>query len=350
MHFSSIFMNLLLIMYYNVIKIIINLGFYFNILLKLRRIIINRGNRNDEKIKHFCSADNHVQWKPPYNTCGVSMTPLTYDLKIVKLEEAQSQDDAIQSNPTLLEESNLTSNFINIDTMQRQGVFHKGNTYVAQVRAKSANESIEIANEGKSPTIAMYFTLDTTTVDKEEGKEKEKEKSGKSDTLKVFASDIDCGVELPKNMTPIDKLSPGDEVSIGKFTLKINEIATNSANLYKGNGIVIKPVVGDFQYFNWVNVVVDCDSLSVNSEKQVVAGYAKAQFHNDVDIELVEFCSSFGNNEYYSKKIKPLLQKGENYGKGQNVIKQLLEKYSGEAKIATQMFGITAQKMPIRLQ
>ncbi len=291
-----------------------------------------------------------MQWQPPINTCGINRSSMTYSLKVVQLEDSQTPEDAIEKNSAKLEINNINTNVYRIDTMLYQGVFQRGNTYVAQVKANSPSSEFSIENDGKTPTIVISFSKDTIP---------EKKKDDENN-LKFFASEFDCGVELPSNLTPIDTLYIGDEVSIGKFRLKITQMSRNAeTKLYNGEGIVIKPIVGDFQYFNWVNVVVSFDSLSVNSDKEVVSGFAKAMFEDNFDIKLVRFCTSFGEappDSLKESKAKSLKSKEAtektivDYVQNQETIKAVLSKFTGETKLTFQMFGVTAQKMPLRLQ
>lgn len=247
-----------------------------------------------------------MQWTPPMNTCGLNMAGTTYDLNIVRLINDQNEDDAIQNNPPVLRRENLNSTTFQIDTAMYPNMFVKGGIYAAQVTAKNNDKSIEFENNGKSPACSfVYGTLDTTEQD-----------STNKDKIPVqFAvSDIDCGVLLSNEKELIQTLVSGDEIGIGQYKMKISKVSKIGNGTFKGEGIVTNPGGTNFPNYNWVNVKVSFDTLTVNKDKIVIGGNAVGMYGNNNNFN--EFFKNFNSSNkdaWYNKYFASAPQQCKSY-------------------------------------
>lgn len=246
-----------------------------------------------------------LQWRPPFNTCGLNMTGITYDLNIVQLVDGQTEDDAILCNPPVVRKENLNATTFQIDTAMYPNMFIQGETYVLQVTAKSNDQSIEFKNNGKSP--AGSFIYDTV-----------------SETKPMMASgglDVNCGINPPDEKELIQELNVNDIVDIGQYKLKILEFTKNSDNSFAGEGIVIGGNESNFPNYNWVNVKVSFEKLQVNKNRAVVGGNAIGMYDDKEQEEYNNFFKSFSSlnkENWYNKYFN--LQNGKQNSETQNYV------------------------------
>ncbi|MGI6369389.1 MAG: hypothetical protein ACOX09_02080 [Candidatus Kapaibacterium sp.] len=246
-----------------------------------------------------------LQWRPPFNTCGLNMTGITYDLNIVQLIDGQTEDDAILRNPPVVRRENLNTATFQIDTAMYPNMFIQGETYVLQVTAKSNDQSIEFKNNGKSP--AGSFIYDTV-----------------SETKPMMASgglNVDCGINPPDEKELIQELSINDIIDIGQYKLKILKITKNSDNSFTGEGIVTGGNESNFPNYNWVNVKVSFEKLQVNKNGAVVAGNAIGMYDDKEQEEYNNFFKSFtffNKENWYNKYFN--LKDGKQNSETQNYI------------------------------
>ena len=290
----------------------------------------------------------NFQWLAPTNTCGADLSSITYDINITNLIEGQTEEDAAKINPPLIRRENLKITTLSIDTNLNKNIFKIGEKYVFQVIAKSNNPAIEIQNEGKSIACSfIYGEVDTS-------KTKDKDKDGKGEEekpVRLAVSNIDCGIKVPTNTKAIETLNPGDEVTIGDFTMKIAEVSKKGDKSFKGKGVIRESIIGKFEYFNWVNVIVEFDSITVNTDRQVIGGYAVGSYGDTLlNVDYTQFFKSFhdkvGNwyDKYFNSKVSEQLtdtgKKAQKY----------IEKFKQEIKISSQLLGLSAQTLPMKIE
>ncbi len=307
------------------------------ITMPINSLIMPESNYIKKKIEP--KKNINFTWLAPISSCGAKMNTITYELKITNLLESQTEDDAANNNPPLIKRENLRSTSFIIDTSAYPNILKKGETYVVQVIAKSSDPNIKIKNQGKS--LACSFIYGDEDEEKEEEKEEEK-------PVRLAVSDINCGVEEPKNKTALSSLNVGDEVTFGDFTMRISEISNiGTGKSFRGKGVIRESIIGKFQYFNWINVIVEFDSLTVNTDKQVIGGYAVGSYgESDLNVNYTEFFRSFhdkaGNwyEKYFNKKVEDAVDDAQKY----------IKTFKQEIKLGSQVLGLSAQTLPMKIE
>lgn len=302
-------------------------------------------------------------WTPVNNSCGVNIGTLDYTVKLFQVLEGQTAEEAVIINPPKYIWENINGTNLIVDTMSIQNIFVRGEKYAIQVSLDPEHkdriaEKLVLENEGLSKAVSFFYGESNIAENSEDKENKDKDKEEKKPEfeqeidrdIRLVVTDVDCGITLPANQIPIESLSPKDEVMIDKFPMIIKEITKNdSTKLYKGTGIIRKPIVGDFEYFNWVNVLVEFDSLAVNTDKQVFGGFARAVYSKELNTDFREFFKSFDSWPDWAQKYCGI---GANKGaeQAQKSAKKYVEKFQGEANVVLQMFNLSYQTLPIKIR
>lgn len=302
-------------------------------------------------------------WTPVNNSCGVNIGTLDYTVKLFQVLEGQTAEEAVIINPPKYIWENINGTNLIVDTMSIQNIFVRGEKYAIQVSLDPEHkdriaEKLVLENEGLSKAVSFFYGESNIAENSEDKENKDKDKEEKKPEfeqeidrdIRLVVTDVDCGITLPANQIPIESLSPKDEVMIDKFPMIIKEITKNdSTKLYKGTGIIRKPIVGDFEYFNWVNVMVEFDSLAVNTDKQVFGGFARAVYSKELNTDFREFFKSFDSWPDWAQKYCGI---GANKGaeQAQKSAKKYVEKFQGEANVVLQMFNLSYQTLPIKIR
>lgn len=302
-------------------------------------------------------------WTPVNNSCGVNIGTVDYTVKMFQVFEGQTADEAVNINPPKYIWEKINGTNLMVDTISLQNIFVRGEKYAIQVSLDPEHkdriaEKLVLENEGLSKAVSFFYGESNLAENSEDKENKDKDKEEKKPEfeqeidrdIRLVVTDVDCGIALPANQIPIESLSPKDEVMIDKFPMIIKEITKNdSTKLYKGTGIIRKPIVGDFEYFNWVNVMVEFDSLAVNTDKQVFGGFARAVYSKELNTDFREFFKSFDSWPDWAQKYCGI---GANKGveQAQKSAKKYVEKFQGEANVVLQMFNLSYQTLPIKIR
>ena len=102
-------------------------------------------------------------WSPAISNCAGSTIRFKYMLKVVKVMNGQSYEDAITRNPTVFSAEVRNNTYAVFDTLRDIKVhLEQGCLYVAQVQAEQLNApgnngNFKLANEGNSQLMPFYW-------------------------------------------------------------------------------------------------------------------------------------------------------------------------------------------------
>ncbi len=204
-------------------------------------------------------------WTAPASTCGMSTAMVDYDLEIKKIFPGQAVTDAV-NNPYLFLKKNLPSATFLLDTNLYKNILQPGQQYIVRVRAysKPGTPAIEIDNQGFSRVVAFQYGDAASTT------------PAPSPTVPVTepvvsASTASCGLPVVSNTTLLsDKILNGTDVTIGNFTLHIDNASQKTDGSFSGEG-----------YINWkplasmpapLKLAVVFSNIKINSDRKVFDG------------------------------------------------------------------------------
>ncbi len=338
------------------------------------------GIDKDNKIEP--KANIRFQWTAPVSNCSgkIANNRIIYQFKLTQLLDGQTVADAISNNPPVIIEDNLLMTHYNLDTIKNPNLLQRGKQYVTQVTAQNSNKSATIDNDGKSKVILFKYGSRPTVSEQPETTEEDDNGKQKSDTTiadattsdttssKTTSSDttstekdplemvqltptaVDCDVELPTDKKPIKELKEGEEVKIGKFTMRISKITSSSKSKFSGEGsIKAKLWESKIYTINAFNVKVKFKDIQINTNKEVFAGSATGIFKNNdfgLDAEFTNDNKFFAKGyNFVKEKLGGTIKDGV---KKANVDK--IGNFIGSAKAASASFAEIPQTLPLGLK
>ncbi len=292
----------------------------------------------EDKEAHTIKPKGNIrfQWNIPMSGCAMNLNKVKYDFKLVEVINEQSIEEAISNNSSLISEEDIRNRYFNLDTIKHPYILENNKKYAAQITAKTEDDKIIFENEGKSKICWFIYKKD--------------EKPDPLDMVQVTPTAVDCGVELPKDKKPIKKIEKGDEVKIGKFTMKISSITSSGNKKFSGEGSIKAKLWNSSIYtMTAFNVKVKFKNIRVNENKEVFEGSATGIFKkNDFGLD-AEFSS---NNKYLANGYNFIKDKFEGSIKS-GVKKADVDKignFIGAAKAASATAAETPQTLPLGLR
>ncbi|RDK87349.1 hypothetical protein [Marinirhabdus gelatinilytica] len=124
------------------------------------------------------------------------------------------------------------------------------------------NDVITIGQNTEQVTTVTIPIDEDQVLDNNQGQQGDPDPNDSPDCIAT------CTVNVPQNTTLLSNISPGETVSIGKFSMEVVQ-AQFSGNGFTGTGVV-------YTAFLEIPILVEFSNLKINTEKQVFDGKATA--------------------------------------------------------------------------